>query len=216
MKHKMMIKLRNLLQSNKENLLKGELICCCEWNGNSLIFPVSAIAFVLEETEGRDNLKPIFSDICDCLDRVTGTPRKRQLTLNHFEGKKCLFGKSRIYNWSTHRRTKRTWGDREVHWGRWLDMSIPLKLFLVLNGNGSLFPQTSAWYLLPVDQGILKRWSAWKYVLPVEAPEEKWCIPQPLWNKNAGWKKYQSLYSENLNQRKQRWQQERIYLLSFV
>ena len=59
----------------------------------------------------------------------------------------------------------------------------------------------------------LKRRSAWKYVSSVEAPKE----PQPLWNKNAGgMKEYQCLSSENLNQRKQRWQQERINLLSFV
>ena len=99
------------------------------------------------------------------------------------------------------------------------DMSIPLKLFLVLDGNGSLFPRTSARYFSPVDQGILKGRSAWKYVLSVEAPKESqpFFLSQSLWNKNAGWmKKYQSLSHENLNQRKKRWQQERIYLLSFV
>ena len=52
------------------------------------------------------------------------------------------------------------------------DMSIPLKLFLVLDGNGSLFPRTSARYFSPVDQGIWKGRSAWKYVLSVEAPKE--------------------------------------------
>ena len=36
------------------------------------------------------------------------------------------------------------------------DMSIPLKLFLALGGNGSLLPQTSARYLSPVDLGIEK------------------------------------------------------------
>ena len=52
------------------------------------------------------------------------------------------------------------------------DMSIPLKLFLVLDGNGSLFPRTSARYFSPVDQEILKGRSAWKYVLSVETPKE--------------------------------------------
>ena len=79
-------------------------------------------------------------------------------------------------------------------------MSIPLKLFLVLGGNGSPFLQTSARYLSPGDQGILKGRSAWEYISSVEAPKE----PEPLWNKNAGcMKKYHSLLPENLNQRKQ-------------
>ena len=47
-------------------------------------------------------------------------------------------------------------GTERVIQGVGWDMSIPLKLFLVLDGNGSLFPQTSAWYLSPVDQGIEK------------------------------------------------------------
>ena len=33
--------------------------------------------------------------------------------------------------------------ERDIQGVGW-DMSIPLKLFLVLGGNGSLFPQTSA------------------------------------------------------------------------
>ena len=33
--------------------------------------------------------------------------------------------------------------ERDIQGVGW-DMSIPLKLFLVLSGNGSLFPQTSA------------------------------------------------------------------------
>ena len=76
---------------------------------------------------------------------------------------------------------KRTWGDeRDIEDVGW-DMSSPLELFLALGGNGSLFPQTSAWYLSSVDLGILKWRSAWKYVSSVEAAKE----PQPLWNKNA-------------------------------
>ena len=42
--------------------------------------------------------------------------------------------------------------ERDIQGVGW-DMSIPLKSFLVLSGNGSLFPQTSAWYLSPVDLG---------------------------------------------------------------
>ena len=60
-------------------------------------------------------------------------------------------------------------------------MSSPLKLFLAFSGNGNLFPQTSARYFSSVDLGILKWWSAWKYVWSVDAAKE----PQPLWNKNA-------------------------------
>ena len=60
-------------------------------------------------------------------------------------------------------------------------MSSPLKLFLTLGGNGSIFPQTSAYYFSSVDLGIFKWRSAWKYVLSVEVAKE----PQPLWNKNA-------------------------------
>ena len=114
-------------------------------------------------------------------------------------------------SWSKSRENEGT--ERDIQGVGW-DMSIPLRLFLVLGGNGSLFPQTSTWYLPPVDLGIEKlRRSAWKYVLSVEAPKE----PQPLWNKNAGgMKEYQCLSSENLNQRKQRWQEERINLLSFI
>ena len=70
--------------------------------------------------------------------------------------------------------------ERDIEGVGW-DMSSPLKLFLALGGNGSLFPQTSAWYLSSVDLGILKWRSAWKYVSSVEAAKE----PQPLWNKNA-------------------------------
>ena len=43
--------------------------------------------------------------------------------------------------------------ERDIRGVGW-DMLIPLKLFLVLSGNGSLFPQTSARYLSPVDLGI--------------------------------------------------------------
>lgn len=50
-----------------------------------------------------------------------------------------------------------------------------------------------------IDQGILKGQSLWKYVLSVKASKE----PQPIWNKNAGLKKYQRLSPENLNGRKQ-------------
>ena len=39
------------------------------------------------------------------------------------------------------------------------DMSIPLKLFLVLDGNGSLFPHMPARYILPLDHRILKGWT---------------------------------------------------------
>ena len=39
------------------------------------------------------------------------------------------------------------------------DMSIPLKLFLVLDGNGSLFPHMPERYILPVDHRILKGWT---------------------------------------------------------
>ena len=45
--------------------------------------------------------------------------------------------------------------ERDMQGVGW-DMSIPLKLFLVLGGNGSQFPQTSACYLSPVDLGIEK------------------------------------------------------------
>ena len=45
--------------------------------------------------------------------------------------------------------------ERDIQGVGW-DMSISLKLFLVLGGNGSLFPQTSEWYLSPVDLGIEK------------------------------------------------------------
>ena len=45
--------------------------------------------------------------------------------------------------------------ERDIEGVGW-DMSIPLKLFLALGGNGSLFPQTSARYLSPVDLRILK------------------------------------------------------------
>ena len=45
--------------------------------------------------------------------------------------------------------------ERDIEGVGW-DMSIPLKLYLALGGNGSLFPQTSARYLSPVDLRILK------------------------------------------------------------
>ena len=57
-------------------------------------------------------------------------------------------------------------GIEGVGWGT----SIPPKLFLVLDGNGSLFPPEVRMIPFTVDQGILKGRSAWKYVLPVEAP----------------------------------------------
>ena len=109
---------------------------------------------------------------------------------------------------------KRKWGTHEGHWGRWLGLSIPQKLFLVSDGNWSLFPQTYAKYLSLGDQGILKGRSARKNVLSLEAASSHILF---AWNKDAGrMKKDQSLSHENLNQRKKRWQQERIYLLLYV
>ena len=45
------------------------------------------------------------------------------------------------YVWKISRENEGT--ERDIQGVGW-DMSIPLKLFLVLGGNGSLFPQTSA------------------------------------------------------------------------
>ena len=108
---------------------------------------------------------------------------------------------------------KRKWGDREGHSGRWLGYVDSTKvIFSFRRKRKSISPDVR---MIPFTgwSGNWSRWSAWKYVSSVEAPKE----PQPLWNKNAGgMKEYQCLSSESLNQRKQRWQQERIHLLSFV
>ena len=55
MKHKIMVKLRNLLQSNNENLLKGVDICWFESNGDSLIFPVQYLSHS-KKLKKRENI----------------------------------------------------------------------------------------------------------------------------------------------------------------
>ena len=108
---------------------------------------------------------------------------------------------------------KRKWGDREGHSGRWLGYVDSTKvIFSFRRKRKSISPDVR---MIPFTRwsGNLKRRSARKYVSSVEAPKEL----QPLWSKKAGgMKEYQCLSSENLNQRKQRWQQEKINLLSFV
>ena len=89
--------------------------------------------------------------------------------------------------------------ERDIKGVGW-DMSIPLKLFLVLGGNEVYFSRRPHDTFHPLIWEFKWR-SAWKYVSSVEAPK----APQPLWDKNAGgMKEYQCLSSENLNQRKQR------------
>ena len=56
---------------------------------------------------------------------------------------------------------------------------------------------------------ILKGWSTWKSVLSVEVCKAQQPLTELL-NKNAGWKKYQSLSPQNWDQRNQCRQQKRI------
>ena len=106
--------------------------------------------------------------------------------------------------------SKRKWGNREGHWGCWLGYVVSTEVFFSFGQKRKSF--SPDFHMIP-----FARWSVnfvgavctgICFIILVEALKE----PQPLKNKNAGCtEKYHSLFPENLNQRKQRWQQERLF-----